>query len=289
MGSKISLRAIWYTARSEFLRWITNPRIIIVGILIVCIYTLAVEPLLERVERFGEPLNMLEPFIAVGNSGILVMLMPCVFIILISDFPVINPGTLPFIIRAGKHNWFFGQMLFMIICIIVFILIIFVSCALMSQGTFSSHWSDTVTKFNAEFPDEMHHYASELLPSNLYNQVHIFTALFTTILMMVLYFIFLALILCIAKMLYLHSAGIFSVFSIISLGVMTTALRSPLMWIFPMANTIVWLHYHEILRQPVRLISTSILYFAVLITVSTVINLIILKRLQFTNIEYGSV
>lgn len=86
MGSKFSIRAIWNTARCEFIKLITNPRIIIVGIMLVFIKTLVIEPLVGRAEKYGEPLNILEPFIAVGNSGKLVMFMPCVFLILISDF-----------------------------------------------------------------------------------------------------------------------------------------------------------------------------------------------------------
>lgn len=68
MGSKFSIRAIWNTARCEFIKLITNPRIIIVGIMLVFIKTLVIEPLVGRAEKYGEPLNILEPFIAVGNS-----------------------------------------------------------------------------------------------------------------------------------------------------------------------------------------------------------------------------
>lgn len=90
-------RCIVSVARTEYLRWITNPRVIIVGVLLVFMRTLAVEPLLERATKFGEKLNILEPFAAIGNSGMLVMLMPCVFLILISDYPKMTGSTLFFI------------------------------------------------------------------------------------------------------------------------------------------------------------------------------------------------
>lgn len=51
MGSKFSIRAIWNTARCEFIKLITNPRIIIVGIMLVFIKTLVIEPLVGRAEN----------------------------------------------------------------------------------------------------------------------------------------------------------------------------------------------------------------------------------------------
>lgn len=53
--NRINLRAIWNTARSEFIKWITNPRIIIVGVMLVFIKGFALTPLLERAQQYGEP------------------------------------------------------------------------------------------------------------------------------------------------------------------------------------------------------------------------------------------
>ena len=94
MGNKIKFRAIWNVAISEFIKWITNPRIIIAGVLIVFIRSFAVLPMLEQADKYGEPLNILEPFIAVGNSGMLALFLPLVFLLLISDFPIMGGNPL---------------------------------------------------------------------------------------------------------------------------------------------------------------------------------------------------
>ena len=60
-----NLQCMFAVAKSEYIRWITNPRMILMGILIVFMRTLAVEPLLERAAKMGLPLNRMEPFIAV--------------------------------------------------------------------------------------------------------------------------------------------------------------------------------------------------------------------------------
>ena len=57
------------------------------------------------------------------------------------------------------------------------------------------------------------------------------------------------------------------------------------MWAFPMANTIVWLHYDEILKEPNFPVWCSYLYFGIAIMVVVILNIIAIKRLEFLNIE----
>lgn len=92
-----NIKCMFSVARSEYVKWITNPRIIIIGVLIIFMRTLAVEPLIERAEKMDLLLDILEPFAAVGNSGMLVMLMPCVFMVLVSDYPKMTGNTLFFV------------------------------------------------------------------------------------------------------------------------------------------------------------------------------------------------
>lgn len=283
--NKIRLRSILSIARSEYIRWLTNPRIIIVGILFVFMRTLAVEPLLEHAEKMNVPLTVFEPFEAIGNSGMLVMLIPCVFLILLSDYPIISGNTLFFVQRTGKLNWLLGQLLFIIAAIFSYMGMIFLVSILISGGEFRAEWSETVRLFSARFPDESDSFASELLPSNLYNQIPLMTSVMQTFFLMSAYLFLLVLILYLFKLLHIKSAGLIAVFIIIGLGVATCSLKTPAMWYFPMSNTIVWLHYTEILREPVIPIWRSYLYFAVSIAVLLSANIAMLKKLQFTNIE----
>ena len=187
-------RCIVSVARTEYLRWITDPRVIIVGVLLVFMRTLAVEPLLERADKFGEKLNILEPFAAIGNSGMLVMLMPCVFLILISDYPKMTGSTLFFIKRTGKSNWFVGQLLFLIMAIVTFLFVVVLGSIIVSNGEYGLNWSDTVTKYEARFPNESGNFTSQLLPSNLYNQMTLVSAVGQTLVLMALYLFMLSLI-----------------------------------------------------------------------------------------------
>ncbi len=262
-----------------------NPRILIVGILFIFMRTLAVEPLLERVAKMGIPLTVFEPFEAMGNSGMLVLLMPCVFLILISDYPVISEFSLLCVQRTGKLNWFVGQLLFVISAIFTYMGVLLAGSILTSGGKFRTQWSETVRFFAARFPEESNSFTSELLPSNLYNQIPLMTSVLQTFFLMSAYLFLLVLILYLFKMLNIKSAGLFSVFIVIGLGVTTCSLKTPTMWAFPMANTIVWLHYTEILREPIKPIAYSYIYFIAIICFLIIACFVALKRMQFRNIE----
>lgn len=134
MGN-ISIKQAFSVARTEYLRWITDPRVIIIGVLLLFIETLAIEPLSERAAKFGGELVCLEPFVAVGNSGVLLLLMPCVFLVLISDYPILNGSTLFFVHRTGRINWYTGQVIFLVMAICTFLGAVLLFSILVSGGT----------------------------------------------------------------------------------------------------------------------------------------------------------
>lgn len=276
-----NLKQIFSVAKTEFISWITDPRIIILGVLVIFIKTLAVDPLAARAEKFGEKLIFFEPFIAVGNSGMLAMFIPLVYMVLLSDYPKLSGNSMIFISRTGKRNWLLGQILFLIAAIFTFLFIIFLSSVLISGGRFGASWSDAVTKYNSRFPDEAFNFDSQLLPSNLYNQIPMITAVIQTFILMSAYLLSLSLIIYLFKIIFCNSSGFAAAAAVIAAGVVTTSLYSGLRWAFPMANTIVWLHYEEILKKPIYPVWCSFAYFVLLISVLTALNFFALRKLKF--------
>ncbi len=283
--NKISLRAVWNVARCEYCKWITNPRMILVGVLLVFIRGFAITPLLTRAARYGEPLHVLEPFLAVCNSRLSVFLLPCAFLLLISDFPVFGQNALFFLSRTGKKTWFWGQVLFIVASIFTYLGVILLCCMGMSKGVFRSTWSNSVTQFDAMFPEEAGRLASQLLPANLYNQMGIGSAFVWIFVLLFLYLLLLAMVLCFMKLSGLRGVGLLAAVGVIALGVTTCALKIPAMWYFPMANTIVWLHYEELLREPVTPVSDSLIYFIVILVVLFVGSFFSLRKMQLIHTE----
>ena len=280
-------RAVISVAADEVRHFFLNARVMVLGMLLIFTDNLVVRVLLERADKTGIPLNAAEPFVAVCNSGILLLFLPAVFLILASDFPHLGSHTLFVMHRTKRLPWLIGKTVGALFCTAGFIGVIFVFCALLTlrNGTFSLDWSDTVTKYAAMFPGEQYTLASKYLPPNLYNQMPFPAALLHSVLSLMLYLFLLCLILSFFRILGKRTAAIAAAFSVVAGGVVTTALETDAKWFFPMANTIPWLHYSEALRAPVRPMSASYLYFGIWIGIGLLANALAVRRTNIQTME----
>lgn len=274
-------------AKTEYIKWLRNPRMLIGGILVIVIYTLAVVPLLERAQKMGIPMNIFEPIIAVGNSGMLVLLLPSVFLILQSDYPVVEPNSLMYLSRTGKKAWLIGQILFSLMSIVTYLGVIFVIVGLCSASgsCFGLEWSESTRFYAATFPKDADSFTASLLPSNLYNQIPLGMTLVYTFSLLVLYFFLLMMVLLVFSLIKKRGLGLFCTYAIIMGGVVTCVAKVDAMWAFPMANSIIWLHYTEILSTPIYPIGSSYLYFGCCIGVLLILCAVLLKKAEFESTE----
>lgn len=275
MAGKISLRKIWGVARTEWLKWVCNPRMIIIPVLTVFIYSYAITPLLERSEKMDEPLNLLEPLIAVGNSGMLTLIIPLVFLTLMSDFPKTDGSSLFFMSRTGRYNWLLGQILFGLMSALTFLAAIYVICTafLMNRAFLADGWSMVVKRYDLLFPAEAGGFASELVPPNLYNQMTPFSAAIQTFVLLFCYLVTVLLIMLLFGQKNRRAVGFLAASGVIGFGVLFTSIKTAAMWAFPMANAIVWLHFTELYRDAVMPTEYSYIYFGVIIALLIAANL----------------
>lgn len=274
-------------AITELRRIFINPRILTAGMLLVFIYSLVITELLLRADKTGLPVNVAESFVAVGSSSMLLMFLPSVFMILISDFPDMGPHLLYSVHRTGRFSWLFGKLLAALFAAAAYVGGILAACCLMtsSKGFWGLEWSETVTKYLSMFPEDRFTLMSEYLPSNLYNQMSFSYALLHTVLLLILYLFLLSLVIMFFRICGMKVAGIAAAFAVIAAGVLTTAINSEAMWAFPMANTITWLHYDAALREPVKPIYQSYIYFAGLIAIGIIANVIAFKKNNINTME----
>lgn len=284
MRKRIALYKIWSVAKCEYIKWITNPRNIIVIVLLIFIKTLFIDTLAQRADRYGSPMNVLEPFIAVGNSWLAVLLLPSVFLVLMSDFPKSDGNTLFVIQRSGKLNWLYGQVLFAVMAVVSYIAAVFLTIVGLSVGNtvLDSSWSEATRFYVSKFPNEMNTFAAQLLPANLYNQLNPTETIIHTLALIVLYLLLLSLILMLCRITFGKMTGVFVCTAIIALGVATCALRNDFMWLLPMGNSIIWMHYTEIIREPIKPIWYSYVYFAVIDLLLMFISMLRVRRLSIS-------
>ena len=107
---KFSISKIWHIAKMEYIKLIMDPRMILIVAALVFAYQFITVPLLQNAAMMGKPINVYEPFVALLNSNFMILLVPAVFLAIMSDYPRIDGNTLFVVQRAGKGNWFFGKM-----------------------------------------------------------------------------------------------------------------------------------------------------------------------------------
>lgn len=263
---KRSFSIILNMARVELHEWLLQPRMLSIGVLLIFIYHLVIAPLIERANKLDAILNRLEPFIAVCNSSQAIMLIPLVFFILFSDYPRISSNSLMILSRTGKREWLSGQLLFSVVSVLIYLCSLLCGSMLACPiGMISTNWSDAVTKYEAAFPYEYGSFASMLLPSNLYNQLPMYRTFLLSFVWLFCYLVLLIIMQYFFRLIHLGSVGLLIEIFVIICGVLTCAIKTKWMWLFPMAHTIPWLHYTEIIQTPIVPIWLTNLYWAVLI------------------------
>lgn len=282
----LNFRKSFSLAKSEYIKWVCDARMIILAVLLIFIYTFAIEPLLLNAEKFGEPLNILEPFIAVTNSSAIMLIIPLVFITLIADFPKIDTNTIFYILRVGRINWLVGQVLKLIFMTISYLAVIFIGAVvpMLLKGFWDNSWSSVATRFVIEFPESRGNFGVQLLPENLYNQLSVFDATIQSYLLIFAYLMILGLILLAFSLMKKKTVGFVLTGGIISFGTAFCSIKTSLMWIMPMAHSVIWLHYTKYFREPVFSMQMSIIYFVSVILVLLIICVIAIKRFNYDNV-----
>ena len=285
----ISVRKSLSIMKMEYVKWVCDARMIMMVITFIFIQTCAVTPLLERSTKMHSPINIWEPFIAVGNSGVLILILPLVYICLMSDFPSMDGNTLFVMHRVGRFNWFVGQILFAIASFLSYLLAIvaFSVLPVITKGFLANGWSLVVTDFDHQFPDEAGGFASQLLPMNLYNQMPPYKAAIYTYLLLAGYMMLLVLLMLLFQVCKKKLVGFFVTGSIIAVGTALCAIKTSFMWLTPMAHSIVWLHFTEYFRSNVVEIWKSALYFGIGIVLLIVLCFLVLRKMNFESVGEG--
>lgn len=283
----ISYKKILSCSKIEYRKWITNPRMILLVLLMAFIYNFAVEPLLQNAERMEEKLNLLEPFIAIINSPITLLFIPLVFLSLIADYPVTDGNAILYIHRIGRINWLIAQLVLLFLMTITYLTIVFASSCIsvIFNSHVSSEWSVVVTEFEHTFPDLPGNFGVQLLPKNLYNQLSIMDALTYSFFLVFAYLFIIGLLLLMFTLLKSKILGFVICGGIISIGSALCILSSKLMWVFPEANAITWVHYTEYYRKPIMPMWFSVLYLCFFIILLITFSFIAVKKMNYDNIS----
>lgn len=283
---RLSFYKIRNVAAIEYAKWIYNPRLILFMVLFVFIYDYVIEEMLAAADKMDGYLMLLEPFIAVANSELLVMVIPAVFIVLMSDFPKTDGNTMFYIQRVGKNNWIFGQLFFGMMAAATYLFgIIFVSFVMVAKQAYAKNmWSTVITGYVQRFPEESRSRIPMLINERLYNNLKPGQTFLQTVVLLFLYLLCMELLLLVGFAAGKRILGMIISYTIIAAGSSLCGLENPAQWFFPSAHSIAWLHYDPVLRIQNMQIVYSYLYFFFLLFVLLIISLTGIRRYDFAKV-----
>lgn len=279
----LSLKKIFLVSKGEYVRWLVNPRAVLLFVIWIFISNCALVPLSECADTMQMKLNIFEPFIAVGNSPLLMLILPLGYITLMADFPRTNRNALSVVSRCGRLNWGLGQLLFSVYAAITYctVLLITSTLPLAAKSFIGNEWSDAVRLYGYFFPDRAGSAVTSLLPKNLYNQLSPFHAVLNTFLLMLLCLLTLSAVMLLLRLIGYKKLGFFAACALIAAGAALTGISSPTMWATPIGNAILWKHFTEYYREPVFALPLSYLYFAVFIAALVIGSIAATHKISF--------
>ena len=251
-------------------------------------YPFITTPLLDNAVQMGERINYLEPYIALLNSNFMILVIPAVFLMLRSDFPRMDGNTLLVVMRAGKKNWFLGQIVYLLLSIFTYIAVLFAGRVLqvMGRGEVSNQWSIVVQEFATRFPEQAQGQGATSIPTQIYYHMSPRYAVVMGVFLLTLYLLLLALILLCVSIAGNKKVGILIDFAIMGIGMGLCTTTSPYRFVMPMANSLLGVHFSKYYKEMVFSVTGSLVYFAILIFVIFVVSYWLnRKRCFFMNQE----
>ena len=283
---RLSFSKIFNIAKTEYTKWICNPRMIILFCMMIYIYDYIILEMKQASIDMGMKCNIFEPFMAIGNSELLLLFLPIIFITLLGDFPKTDGNTMFYICRTGKKNWIFGQMLFIIWAELTYLLSIFIFSVLFALpfSHTTDKWSDVVTKYVYIFPERSGSLMAHLLTNRLYNNLSPMKTLLYTGSLMFLNLLMIAMVMLAGFTFGKRVLSIVINCGILCIGTALSFTGSTIKWFFPTANTTCWVHFDKYLNKQILDIRFSYLYFGIIIMFLTLISINTIQDYDFSKV-----
>lgn len=275
------LRKIFAVIKNEFSLLIRNPKLFLIVVSIVFMIDSVAKPMKDLSIELGYKLNAIEPVLFILSKGLNIVVIPMIFIALLSDFPSSENSGYFSMIRNGRTAWFIGETLFALLTSILYIVILFSAVMLYcSDNAFIGNvWSDYTLKTYIDYP-ETFLYGTMFLDTSVYTQGKPLLILFQTMILLIMYIFILVMLMLLFRIIGKKSFGMMLAIGITFVGLPSYQTTSAIRWIFPVTHIAYNWHFNEFFSEANCKISTSFIYYSVLVIVLISVNFYLVKHSQ---------
>lgn len=285
MNRKISMKSITLVARSEYIRWLINPKMILLAVVFLPMRDFVVVPLLRASEKMGSPINALEPCISTMNSWMGLLLLSLTYMLLIAPFPTADGNMLFYVARMGRKNWILGEMLFQMMSVFTYSLITtaVTVAQVFHNSFFDNGWSLVVTDFDKLYGDlEEGVKITEILPPNLFFQMSPFKAYLLSFGLFSLFLLLCGMLFLTGCLYQKRLLFFFAQVVHITVGNGLIAIWSSGMWFFPVSHSLLACHYRKYFRKYVFSPWLSLILFG---AVLLIIGIVMYRKAQKVSLD----
>lgn len=275
------LRKILAIVRTELTSIIHKPKLLLILISIAFMIDSVAKPMKDLSLELGYTLNIAEPFLFLTSKGLNIVIIPIILIAILSDFPSSETSGYFTMIRNGRTAWFWGETIFAFIASFAYTIILFMSIALYcaDNSFIGNRWSDYTLKTYKEYPD-VYKVGVTFLDTSVFTQGKPLKILAQTLLLMSLYIFILILLMLMFRIIGKKVFGMITAIAITFVGLPSYATTSQIRWLFPVTHISYGWHFNEFFSKPYCSLSTSYIYYSILIVILVIINLYLVKHTQ---------
>ena len=286
-GVIVGKNSVFRIAKTEYVKWICNPKLMIVAVMIIFAYDYVIKELTVAADKMGCRLNIFEGFIGITNSQLLVLIIPVVFLGIMGDFPRVDGNSVFYLSRVGRINWLFGQVVFAMMAAGTYLALLFgFSIVTVVGRSFTANvWSDVTTRYYLFAPDDYGSKVANLTTGRLYNNVTPGQATVHILGLMFLLMVLISVVLLVMFVMKMRMAGIILTTAMLCIGCVLSYMDIGVKWIFPTNHTILEIHFDEIYRKPIMDIAWSYLYYIGIIVVLLIVAVVRIDKFDFSKIQ----
>lgn len=270
-------------AWEQYKSWLISPRILLAVYITIFINENITKKMLAICTEVGYKINLAEPLALIFSKSIYTVIIPIVFIALMTDFPRTD-GSVFYVYRMSRKSWVLGELIFAAASSLTYVLSLILGTLLYCAGKcdLSNAWSDFTNKLYLDYPDIYAQSTSLAVESSVYTQGRPVEVILHSAALIFLYTLILSLVIMLFKLLSIKEAGIISGIAITLFGLATDSGASKAMWVFPITHTVFGWHYDRFFRQQHFTIPGSYIYLGALLVTLVIGNFIVSNKVRFS-------
>lgn len=272
------MHEIAWIAGMEYRKWFSLKKMLILLFSILFLGEYIFSDMARVAEETGLSINILEPMDLVLSFQFYMLVIPLIFIVLLSGFPDKSGGNIFVMMRATRRIWLAGQFVFGLLVGVTCLGAFFAASFLWigKDVVRQNQWSEFMTDIYERFPEIYGQNDRLFLESGTMSHG-------TPVRVMVMGVLLMLQILCLFRLLERRKLGLLIAVGITVLGATAVSYIKSLKWIFPLTHAIFGEHFDRFYAQPLVPLWISALYFTVLNVGLLFANLYLVKRCQIAD------